>query len=93
MHNNASGVLFVQVDDMTPYALNLWSDEVECGLFVDYFLGNGSHTMTLTLHGIDEILNTTVGEENEGSIVTPVLHLTNIECANLMVSPSNDKWN
>ncbi|KIP02546.1 hypothetical protein PHLGIDRAFT_16479 [Phlebiopsis gigantea 11061_1 CR5-6] len=79
MHNNASGVLFVQVDDMTPYALNLWSDNVECGLFVDYFLGNGSHTMTLTLHNIDEILNTTLGEENEGSIVTPVLHLTNIE--------------
>ncbi|KIP02536.1 hypothetical protein PHLGIDRAFT_290849 [Phlebiopsis gigantea 11061_1 CR5-6] len=79
MRNNASGALFVQVDNMMPFAFSLWSKDVSCGLFVDYFLRNGSHTMILTLHNVNETLNPSVDEENEGSIVTPVLHLTNIE--------------
>lgn len=90
MHNNASGVLEVEVDDGIPYMLNLWSNDVECGLFVDYYLANGSHTLKLTLRNLDAILHA-INEtdlSNEGTILNPVLHLTDITYALLFMPAS-----
>ena len=91
MLNNASGVLSVQVDNQIPFNLDLWTNDVVCGLLVNYYLKNGSHTMTLTLHDTyDSILDAAVDEENKVSMVKPVVHLTNIECENPMFPFSND---
>lgn len=73
MSNNASGVMRVQVDDLAPYEVSLWSRNVSCGVFVDQFLGNGSHSMKLSLIG-----PATSG--SEGLSYTPVMHLMSIWC-------------
>lgn len=85
MNNDESGVLDIQADNQSVYALNLWSSTVKCGLFVDYYLGNGSHTLTLTLRGVDAVINSTVDGVTEGPVQTPVLHLTDIVCVMLVV--------
>ncbi|PSR79931.1 hypothetical protein PHLCEN_2v6832 [Hermanssonia centrifuga] len=71
MQNNASGVLLVAVDDEEPFTQNLFSEDVRCGNLFTYELGNGTHTMSLTLRGA-----TVTG--NEGNTTQPVLHLTSI---------------
>ncbi len=71
MQNNASGVLLVAVDDEEPFTQDLFSEDVRCGNFFTYELGNGTHTMSLTLRGA-----TVTG--NEGNTTQPVLHLTSI---------------
>lgn len=63
----------VLVDNEEPYNGNLYSADVECGLFVDYYLGNGTHNMTIQLVGKSD--NVT-----EGEAITPVMHLTDIMC-------------
>lgn len=68
------------IDDQASQELNLWSNEVECNLYVDWFLGNGTHTLTLTLVGLDPIVSTTPLPGNEGGSTVPVLHLTDIVC-------------
>ncbi|GJE92872.1 SKG6 domain-containing protein [Phanerochaete sordida] len=78
VQNNASGVLGMIIDDQEPQELNLWSNDVECNLYVDWFLGNGTHTLTLTLVGIDPVVSTTPLPGNEEGVTSPVLHLTDI---------------
>ena len=51
MQNNQSGVFMVLVDDQEPFELDLLSQNVSCELFVDYYLANGSHNVTLELRG------------------------------------------
>ena len=76
--NNASGVLGVVADNQPMVELNLWSEDVECNLFADWYFGNGSHTLTLTLLGLDPVLNETLA----GNVDTAaVLRLTDIVCA------------
>ena len=76
MRNNKSGIFRVSVDDEQPYEGDLYLDDVECTLFVDYYLGNGTHNMTIELLG--KSLNV-----SEGVAITPVLHLTDIVCVAL----------
>lgn len=79
MRNNASGILKVLVDDQEPYEGNLYQDNVGCSLFVDYYLGNGTHDVTILLTGKSD--NVT-----EGSSYSPVLHLTEIMYAKVIMS-------
>ena len=69
MRNNASGIFEVIVDDQMPFELDLFSENVTCGLFVDYFLGNGTHQVTVTLKGASS-------QVDEGHSSNPVMHLT-----------------
>ncbi|PSR79933.1 hypothetical protein PHLCEN_2v6834 [Hermanssonia centrifuga] len=71
MQNNASGTLLVAIDDEEPFEQELFSEDVKCANFFTYELGNGTHTMSLTLIGASV-------DVNEGTAPQPVLHLTNI---------------
>ena len=76
MRNNKSGIFTLLVDDQEPFEGDLYFDDVECSLFVDYYLGNGTHNMTIILSGRGP--NLTESEQDEGLSITPVLHLTEI---------------
>lgn len=78
VQNNASGIMQMVMDDQPPQELNLWSKDVECNLFVDWYLGNGTHTLTLTLLGLDPIVAGTPLPGNEAGATAPVMHLTDI---------------
>ncbi|PSR79932.1 hypothetical protein PHLCEN_2v6833 [Hermanssonia centrifuga] len=71
MQNNASGLLMVVIDDEEPFIKDLFSEDVTCGNFFTYELGNGTHAMSLTLRGAS-----VTGDE--GNTTQPVLHLTSI---------------
>ena len=79
MQNNASGIMQLVMDDQPPQELNLWSKDVECETFVDWYLGdNATHTLTLTLVGLDPIVAETPLPGNEAGATAPVMHLTSI---------------
>ena len=68
MRNNASGVLEVKMDDNAPFTTKLYSDDVICGVFFEYDVGNGTHIVTMTL----------LDDDTEGRAFQPVLHVTTI---------------
>ncbi|KAI0092326.1 hypothetical protein BDY19DRAFT_1066550 [Irpex rosettiformis] len=75
MRNNASGRFSLQINGSGIHTYNLRSDQVQCEIFVDYYLTQGTHNLTLRLEGADT--NRTV---SEGRVTgqASVLHLTEI---------------
>lgn len=69
IQNDMSGVLLVQMDDDEPFTTNLWSQNSTCGLFFQYNVNNGTHTLTMTLLQADEF---------ESGSDQPVVHFTDI---------------
>lgn len=59
------------VDDELPYEGDRFSDDVQCSLFVDYYLENGTHNMAIELIESGE-------KATKGEAITPMLHLTDI---------------
>ncbi|KAI0790313.1 hypothetical protein BC629DRAFT_1512851 [Irpex lacteus] len=82
MRSNASGRFTLQVDGQELHTYNLRSDVVQCELFVDDYLSDGTHNLTLTLAGTDNSNYT--GTEGHAS-QSPVFHLTEI----LYYQPTN----
>ncbi len=83
MRNNASGRFTLQVDGQELHTYNLRSDVVQCELFVDDYLSDGTHNLTLTLAGTDNSNYT--GTEGHAS-QSPVFHLTEILYVNHLIS-------
>ena len=77
MRNAESGVLKVYMDDDEPFVVNLLAENVTCGIFFEYDVGNGTHNMTVQLLEAAPI-------EDDGVTITitnqPVLHLMDIAC-------------
>ena len=73
MRNNASGILQVEMDDEEPFTVNLWTPNVTCSEYFEYDVGNGSHTMVLSLIETPADI-----ASSEGNLLEPVLHLTSI---------------
>lgn len=74
MQNSASGVIKVAMDDQAPFTMDLYAVDVTCGTFFEYDVGNGTHTMTITL------LDISPANMGDGNATQPVLHLMGIEC-------------
>lgn len=83
MRNNKSGIIRVTIDDQQPYEGDLFLDDIQCSLFVDYYLGNGTHNMTVELVGKSE-------NATEAGTITPVVHLTDIVCVVRLVAHALD---
>ena len=80
LRNNASGEFSVAVDGSSPSTYNSHSDNVQCEMFIDYFLGFGAHNLTLTLTGTNEHYQVSEGMVSGAS---PVFHITSILFVNL----------
>ena len=53
VQKNASGVFRMLADNQPLQEPNLWLEGIECNLLADWDLSSGSHTLTLTLLGLD----------------------------------------
>ena len=70
MQSSDGGILGVQVDNLDPFIMNLYSENATCGLLFEYDLVEGNHTMSMTFLG-----NWTLKGITQGSS----LHITDIK--------------